>query len=73
MERRRGSFKARLSSNGRLPVPYCGFTENVRSISVNISGELLLTGFDYLSGLREKRHLVRYCSICLILSRLILR
>ena len=26
----RGSFKARSSSNGSLPPPYCGYTENVR-------------------------------------------
>jgi hypothetical protein len=28
-ERQRGSFKARLSSNGSRLVPYCGSTENV--------------------------------------------
>ena len=29
-ERQCGSFKARLSSSGSCPVPYCGYTENVR-------------------------------------------
>jgi hypothetical protein len=60
MERQRGSFKARLSSNGSLPAPYYGSTENVRFFI--ISGERLLTDSDYLSGLREKRHLVRFSS-----------
>ena len=58
-ERQRGSFKARLSLNGSLLVPSCGSTESVRFISVSISAELLLTGSDDLSGLWEKRHLVR--------------
>ena len=29
-ERQCGSFKARLSPNGSLEAPYCGYTENVR-------------------------------------------
>ena len=29
-EQQRGSFKAKLSSNGSLPGAYCGYMENVR-------------------------------------------
>ena len=58
MERQRGSFKVRLSSNGSLLGPYCGSTENVRSAI--ISDERLLTDSKYLSGLWEERHLVRF-------------
>jgi hypothetical protein len=60
MERQRGSFKDRLSSNGSLLVLYCGSTENVRFCIV--SGKRLLTDSDYLSGLWKKRHLVRFYS-----------
>ena len=60
MERQRGSFKARLSFNGSLLGPYYGSMENVRHSFCNYFGERLLTGSDHLSGLWEKRHLVRY-------------
>ena len=68
-ERLCGSFKAGLSSNGSLLAPYCGFTENV--CYGIIAGKRLLTDSDYLSGLWEKRHLVRFL-LPLFLSQLIL-
>ena len=51
---------ARLSSNGSLLVRYYGFTENVRHGFCYYFGERLLIVSDYLSGLWEKRHLVRF-------------
>ena len=66
-ERLYGSFKAGSSSNGSLLAPFYGSTENVRFC--HYLRERLLTDSDYLSGLREKRHLVRcfyfssYCGL----------
>ena len=70
-ERLCGSFKAGSLSNGSPLAPYYGSTENVRFCYYCISGERLLTDSDYLSGLWEKRHLVRFSYVTFLL-RLIL-
>ena len=60
-ERQFGSSEAISLSNGSLKVRSCGFTENVRPCQHHIVSRLL-TPSHFRSGLREKRHMVRYSS-----------